>query len=73
METRAGVTCEIEWASTVPRQMRDISAPVEIKRLWEGQPNTHTHTHTHTKKGIAQFDMQVNREHGIWAWECVSM
>ena len=26
---------------------------------------------THTKEGIAQFDMQVNREHGIWARECV--
>ncbi len=30
-------------------------------------------THTHTKEGVAQFGMQVNREHGIWARECVSM
>ena len=40
VETRAGATCEIEWASTVPRQMRDISAPVKIIRLGEGQGGT---------------------------------
>ena len=40
MEARAGVTCEIEWANTVPRQMRDISAPVKIIRGGEGQDET---------------------------------
>ena len=45
METRAGATCEIEWASTVPRQMRDISAPVKITRLGKGEVKRNPHTH----------------------------
>ena len=40
MEARAGATCEIEWANTVPRQMIDIGAPVKITRLGEGQGET---------------------------------
>ena len=40
MEARARATCEIEWADTVARQMRDISAPVKIIRLGEGQGGT---------------------------------
>ena len=31
------------------------------------------HSPHNTKEGIAQFDMHVNRGHGIWARECVSM
>ena len=40
MEARAGATCEIELANTLPRQMRDISAPVKIARLGKGQGET---------------------------------
>ena len=50
METRAGATCEIEWASTVPRQMRDISAPVKITGLGKGKVK---HSPHNTKEGIA--------------------
>ena len=61
METRVSVTCEIEWASTVPRQMRDISAPVKITRLGEGQGETQPTQHKGRDRTIRHA-----REQGTW-------